>query len=223
MSARPPRTIRLAEDRWANVRHIVEVVAIVAAGLWGFYVFIYQERIKPAGEPAALVPSVVVERLGRDAHRDVLRVSLRFRNTGKGEIDIAADAFNIWGDRYGSRPVVATEDTPNHRVYANTVPLVSTHLLETRSELRQSAQGGRKGYNFVIESGASNDMSYVIVIPRGTYDLIRAQVIAVPVKFPVSSPVRVTMQRLRDGAAWLRADSPGTFEDDADVQFALIP
>jgi hypothetical protein len=46
-----PREIRLVEDPWATLRHVVEVLALVAAGAWAFYTFIYQEKIKPANEP----------------------------------------------------------------------------------------------------------------------------------------------------------------------------
>ena len=47
-TVKEPRSIRLVEDRWATIRHVVEAVAIVGAALWAFYVFVYQERIKPA-------------------------------------------------------------------------------------------------------------------------------------------------------------------------------
>ena len=32
----------------AIVRDVVEVIAIVAAGIWAFYVFAYENRIKPS-------------------------------------------------------------------------------------------------------------------------------------------------------------------------------
>ena len=34
MNPEQPRTVRLIEDRWATVRHAVEAIAIVAAGIW---------------------------------------------------------------------------------------------------------------------------------------------------------------------------------------------
>jgi hypothetical protein len=36
-----PRAIRLIEERWTVIRHAVEAIAIVLAGLWGLYVFVY--------------------------------------------------------------------------------------------------------------------------------------------------------------------------------------
>ena len=103
MSDEAPRKIQIVEDPWATFRHIIEGVAIVAAGLWAFYTFIYQERIKPASEPAALSETISVQRLGRDEKREILGVTFTYRNAGKTEIDIAADAYDIVGIRYGDR------------------------------------------------------------------------------------------------------------------------
>jgi hypothetical protein len=36
------------------VRDVVEIAAIVAAGLWAFYVFVYENRIKPSFLPPEL-------------------------------------------------------------------------------------------------------------------------------------------------------------------------
>jgi hypothetical protein len=39
----------------ALVRDIVEVVAIIAAGIWALYTFVYAERVKPASEPPTVL------------------------------------------------------------------------------------------------------------------------------------------------------------------------
>lgn len=223
MSAREPRTIRLAEDRWATLRHVVEVVAIVAAGLWGFYVFIYQERIKPAAEPAALAPSVAIDRLGRDARRDILRITVTLRNTGKTEFDIAADAYNVWGERYGTRQVRGQLDASNKRSVTYLVPRVSKTLLASKSELRDATAGGMKDFHVIIEPGAQEQFSDVLVVPRGAYDVIDAQTIDVPVKMPVREKVRIEIRRHKDGSVDLFSHTPGVDESDNDTQFALIP
>jgi len=41
-------------SRVEHWRHLVEIAALTVAAIWGFYVFVYQERIKPASEPAEL-------------------------------------------------------------------------------------------------------------------------------------------------------------------------
>jgi hypothetical protein len=203
VSAREPRPIRLVEDRWATVRHVVEAVAIVAAGLWAFYTFIYQERIKPAAEPAALFPSIIVQRVGHDATREVLRVTLEWHNTGQTEIDLAAAGWNVYGVRYGTRPVHRSIDR-NGNVHheTNAMPVVSITLLRSFAELRDAAVGGIPNDHIVVEPGATttyDDPGGDLVIPRGRYDVINAEIMGVPVKTPVRSKVPVGMTRLADG------------------------
>ncbi|MBV9439216.1 MAG: hypothetical protein JOZ24_04410, partial [Candidatus Eremiobacteraeota bacterium] len=102
MNGDEPKTIRLVEDRWTVLRHVIEAAAIVTAGLWAFYTFVYQEKLRPAAEPAALTPTISIQRLGRDRKREILDVTIRLANTGRTDLDIAADAWNIWGYRYAS-------------------------------------------------------------------------------------------------------------------------
>jgi hypothetical protein len=223
MSTREPRTIRIAEDRWATVRHVVEAVAIVAAGVWAFYTFIYQERIKPAGEAAALVPTVSIERLGRDAQRDVLRINVRLHNTGHSVIDIAADAWNVWGQRYGTTSIAGGRESPQRRTYGYLVPRTSSRLIATFGELRDAARDGVAGNHIIIEPGADNVISDVIVVPRGAYDVLRAQAVAITVKVSLGRKIPVKMLRLRDGSTWFDSPDAESWEDDSEVQYALIP
>ena len=110
-----PYEVRIVEDRWAAFRHIIEAVAIVCAGMWAFYTFIYQEKIKPASEPAALNVSISVHSLRHDPVRDILGLELVFRNTGKTEIDIAADGYNVWGENYANHPRIRTNERIDRR------------------------------------------------------------------------------------------------------------
>ncbi len=129
-----PQTIRLVEDRWTTIRHVVEALAIVAAGAWAFYTFFYQEKIKPAGEPPSLSLVPHVTRLGRDARRDFVDVSFDFRNTGKTELDIAADGWNVWGIRYGHRPCARRSIRPTRastKTRSPRVPCISSTALRT--------------------------------------------------------------------------------------------
>jgi hypothetical protein len=220
MGAPEPRAIRLVEDRWTTLRHIVEALAIIAAGAWAFYTFFYQETIKPAGEAPALAPTISISLLGSDSHRDILQISAGFHNTGRTQIDIAADAVNIWGIRYGPRDTAQYQNAPGRRTYSLTMPEASTRLIASAVELRQGAQGGLKGFQDVIEPGATTTVSNVIVVPRGKYDLLHAQIVAVPVKLH-QPPVRVTLAAENGGGTTLDADA-AAFEDDNDTYFSLI-
>ena len=223
MNAREPRTIRLAEDRWATIRHVVEAVAIIAAGIWAFYSFIYQERIKPANEPASLSERISMERLGRDAHREIVRVNIAFRNSGKTEIDVAADAWNVWGSRYGTRDRSSSKTTAYRRIVTNAVPRLSRRLVATFAELRSAAIGGPPTH-MVLEPDTENLLSAVVVVPRGEYDVLSAQVVAVPIKTPVRNKLHVAIVTERDGSSFLVPQhEDGIGEDDLDTDIALIP
>jgi hypothetical protein len=221
------RSIRLIEDRWATFRRVLETVAIIAAGVWAFYTFFYQERIKPANEPASIGEDLRITRLGRDAQRDIVDASFGFRNTGKTEIDIAADGWNVWGIRYGRRARPQKVDTASTRAYHDTVPVVSQHLIASYADLREAAQGGRPA-SAVLEPGAEFTLHDVIALPRGAYDVVKSQVIAVPVKRAEYSGgkqkrAHIAIIRFEDGAIWLKAYSKDVFETDNSTDFALIP
>ncbi|MGD1067438.1 MAG: hypothetical protein ABR975_11530 [Vulcanimicrobiaceae bacterium] len=221
---RPPRAIRIVEDPWTTFRHVVEAVAIVAAGLWAFYTFVYQERIKPASEPAALEPVILVQRVGHDAKREVLRVTLSWHNAGQTEIDLAADGWNLYGVRYGPRPTKRNNDNPRTVDEAYALPVVSRTLVRAFGELRDAAVGGRKGDHIVIEPGATttfDDFRGDVVVPRGRYDVIDAQIIALPVKTPVDHKVAITMTRKADGGVWFRSDV--AVASDTEFSTSLIP
>jgi hypothetical protein len=217
---REPYEIRIIEDRWATFRHVVEAVAIVAAGSWAFYTFIYQEKIKPANEPAALSATIAVTTLEHDSRRDILGLSIELKNTGKTELDIAADGYNVWGEKYGTRPVATKRTRPDRREFEDGLPIVSRKLIMAFAELRDAAAGGRPGAHIIIEPDASETLSNVFAVTHGAYDVIHAQVMAIPVKTTVTDKAIVTVVTSRAGAYWLK---PGAndFEDDNNTDFAL--
>jgi hypothetical protein len=218
-----PRAIRLVEDPWATLRHVVEVLALLAAGIWAFYVFIYQEKIKPASDPAALDDTITIERIGHDRTRDILDVAMRLHNYGKTEIDVAADGFNLWGDRFATAVTRGSTNPPYEHVVSNDDPQVSRRLIHSFYELREAAAGGQPNKNTTIEPDGTITISQVVVIPRGEYDVLHGQVVAIPVKTPVRNPVRVEVIHYPDGSFLLRPLTNGIFEDDNGVDFGLLP
>ena len=222
MSTKEPHRIRLTEDPWTTLRHVVEAVAIVAAGIWAFYTFIYQEKIKPAQEPAALTVNISIRGLGHDRYRDYFAMTMRFQNTGKTEVNVVADGYNVWGERYAMRQVVRTSIKGNIRRYNATVPIVSRDLIAAFVELRDGAVGGRKGIHIIVEPGASANLEYVYAVQRGRYDLIEAQGIAVPVKTTQTQKLAVRIDRQPDGSYMLTAPK-GYYEDDNAIDYVITP
>ena len=217
-----PYEVRIVEDRWAAFRHIIEAVAIVCAGMWAFYTFIYQEKIKPASEPAALNVSISVHSLRHDPVRDILGLELVFRNTGKTEIDIAADGYNVWGENYANHPRIRTNERIDRRQYDAGLPIVSRRLITAFIELRDAAQGGRLGTHIILEPAESETIDEVFAVPRGAYDVVNAQIIAVPVKTTTPGKVPIAVVTNKVGGYWLKPGA-GIEEDDNSTDFALPP
>jgi hypothetical protein len=223
MAEHKPRAIRLVEDPWATVRHVVEVVAVIAAGVWAFYTFIYQEKIKPASEPASLDDTITVQRVGHDRTRDIIEVAIHLHNGGKTEIAIAADGYNVWGDRYATAVTHTTLDASHVQWVNNDYPRISRRLIQSFVELRDAAAGGQPGKYTTLEPDGVVTIPSIIVIPRGVYDVIHAQVTAVPAKTPIRQRISVQVIHNTDGSIFLRSLTPGTFEDDNSIDFGLLP
>jgi hypothetical protein len=222
LTQRSPLHVHVVDDRWAAIRQIVETIAIVAAGLWAFYTFVYQERIKPAGEPAALVTSISIHRLGRDARRDILQVSMLYHNVGKTEIDIAADGYSVFGLRYGTRPRKKVSGNPNQMRAEFDIPVLSRTHVQSYMELRGAALAGNPDRHIVMEPDSTETLAYTVVVPRGAYDALIAYDIAWPIKMPVRKKTNVRIVHNPNGSMWLRGDNT-LDEDDNVTEFALIP
>ncbi|HTZ54980.1 MAG TPA: hypothetical protein VMB20_07935 [Candidatus Acidoferrum sp.] len=223
MPEQKPRAIRLVEDPWATLRHLVEVLALIAAGAWAFYTFIYQEKIKPASEPAILDDTITVQRVGHDRTRDILEVSIHLHNGGKTEIEVAANGYNVWGDRYALSSSRSTRSGPHDYAFDNNERRISRQLIGSFAELRDAAVGGKRGRHSTIEPDGVVTIPYIIVIPRGKYDVIHAEVTAIPAKTPVRPRVNVQIIRYADGSITLNSLTPGVYEDSNSVDFGLLP
>jgi hypothetical protein len=217
-----PRDIRIIEDRWATFRHIVEAIAIVAAGAWAFYVFVYQEKIKPQSQPASLSIDVSMYEISHTARLDIVGIKLEFRNSGQTEIDVAADGFSVWGERFGDRVAERRRELPFYSGFARDLAIESKTVVRSSMELRDMAVGGYPGNHIIMEPADLETLVYTIVIPHDAYDLLYARVIAVPLKTSQVSKIPVGVKRESDGSYWLsfRKGFDGT-EDDNDAYFSV--
>jgi len=64
-------------------RHLVEIVALVTAAVWVFYVFVYRERIKPSGEPPRLEPVVSIVHEPLQGGKELVTIAATLKNSGR--------------------------------------------------------------------------------------------------------------------------------------------
>ncbi len=217
-----PYEIRIVEDRWATFRHIIEAVAIVAAGAWAFYTFVYQEKLKPQSQPASLSLEISMYEISHTARHDIVGVKVSFRNSGQTEIDVAADGFSVWGERFGHAVVARRHELGSLSTFDRDLASPSKTVVRSWIELRDMAVGGYVGNHIIMEPADTESLVYTIAIPHDAYDLLYARVIAVPLKTSQVKKIPVTIERQSDGSYWLsfRKDFDGS-EDDNDAYFSV--
>lgn len=202
------------------IRHIVEIVAIVAAGIWAFYTFVYEERIKPAHEPLASVQTVTLEHVGRIRNLDVVRVNVSIRNVGKTEFDTVATSLQVFGYRYG-RDVPSVKITHDTYESSDVAGATQKHLVFTAVQLYDAAVNGKTDYHNIVDPGSETGHAYLIAIPHGRYDLLRAYFRYFPHRTPVPHRFVVKVTRLKDGSFDVTQPSNQVLEDNVESELAL--
>lgn len=168
-----PRELRVhsVPTRAENVRTFVEIVAIVAAGIWALYTFVYEQRIKPLGEaPSFSVPTTVEQ---SPAVGGVVFVTVHkgVQNTGNVPIDLAAEALSVYGERLTERSSPRRIDADSRREVIADVERQPVALLYSIVKLRSGAVGGNAS-DFFIPPHSSNEETYLVAIPAHRYPVI---------------------------------------------------
>lgn len=94
------------EERW---RHIVEIVALIGAAVWAIYVFVYQERIKPASEPPTFQPAVTVRHEVLSRAKEYVEVEIDLTNTSHVLASLNGLSLNVYGRTMASTPADRVE------------------------------------------------------------------------------------------------------------------
>lgn len=155
-------------ERW---RHAAEIAAFTIAALWGIYVFVYQERIKPAAEPMRLQTSVVLAHDAVEKNAEFVKVTLNLQNLGTRPVLILGYSIDVYGRR-----VLATR----HRLLSDkrgTLDLYRSLNLSPPELLRsmRTSFGPVVGADQLRHVGLALDESWPVditfVIPRGSYQV----------------------------------------------------
>jgi hypothetical protein len=89
-----PGRARLGAD---TVNNITQTVALILAGAWGVYTFVYQEPIAPALAPPTLSVSSLLEKAGRHDDQIAIRCAVNRANVGKSSVRVLGLTYNLTG------------------------------------------------------------------------------------------------------------------------------
>jgi hypothetical protein len=209
--------------RAEQVRTAVEIIAIVAAGLWALYTFVYEQRIKPLSEPPEFsVPTYVTQ--GPTVNGVVfLTVHKRLENTGNVPIDIAAEALSVYGERLAvsGRRLQQTKTPYSVEVSAD-IPRRSAALLFAKVNLRKGAVGGNPYSSFYLSPHSSAEEDFVIAVPAHTYPAVLVRRVDFIAKAPIKPAIPVRIVRARLGGYTL-SSTPINGEYDSEYEYPVKP
>jgi hypothetical protein len=214
--------IHSVPTRAEQIRTAVEIVAILAAGLWALYTFVYEQRIKPLSEQAEFsVPTTVTQ--GPTVNGVVfLEIHKRVENNGNVPIDIAAEALNVYGEKIVKAGRVQQTKTPFAVELRADVPRQPVALLFSKVKLRRGAVGGDPHTSFYLPPHSSAEQIFVVAIPAHTYPAVLVTRVDYIRKAPIWPTIPVRIVKARLGGYTLDATSLDG-ENDSENEYPIDP
>ena len=84
----------------------VQTLAIVLAGAWGVYTFVYEAKIAPGLAPPSVSVTSTLERVGQRGNLVAIRSTVTRTNVGQAEVRVLGLTYNVVGvrTRFGEAP-----------------------------------------------------------------------------------------------------------------------
>lgn len=190
----------------APTRDLIEIVAILAAGIWAIYVFAYEQRIKPAALPPSVLISGSLQKLGERNGLVQLGYKGTLRNTGSNDVSLIALGFTANGFRYATQgtPRLSTI-APGSTLYQRDARVGARTLVYRATEL-ESFVNRRYGGDITISPGEEIPFSGIFLVKHGEFDSITFYGSAAFTKVAKEGGYPTTIGYTRDGAVTF--DSP---------------
>lgn len=177
----------------ATVRDIVEIVAILAAGIWAFYVFAYENRIKPALANPDVDVAASIQRIGRHNGLSAIGLRVRLHNIGTVRAHFLAMAVNVYGQRVmETQPSISRDRNPlgyNFNGYYRTGPKTP---LFTYAYVTQLGNPATK-VDTALDPGMTIENYRTFYVPDGRFDLLTVGIDTAYTKFDLRLPTRLVI------------------------------
>lgn len=189
-------------------RHLIEIAALTIAAIWGFYVFVYQERIKPANEPAALQTIVSVDHTPLQSNKEFIKVGVLMKNIGRTPLELGGLIVNVYGVKYTPLTGEHVEKPLNGIVEISHAFVPGNPSLQYTFADRWKAFGSPR--KAALLPGTDFPETLVFAIPPRAFDVVKIDYMVCWSR-PRAKPWPVAVSRQPDGAFWfsgaLSADS----------------
>lgn len=156
----------------ATARDVVEIVAILAAGIWALYVFAYEQRIKPANEPPSLLVAGSLHRVGERNGLVQVGFNGSVRNTGHTDVAIVALGISANGVRYTANGTpLLNHASPGLTLYQRDARVSSRVPVYRQIELTRFVDK-RYGGGITVSPGEAVPFSGIFIVKRAEFDAI---------------------------------------------------
>lgn len=167
------------------INNIVQTVAILAAGGWAVYTFIYQAEIAPAREPASLSVTSTVTDVGHKGNQVAIRSTVTRTNVGHTAVRLLALTYNVVGSkvRFGEKTTAELEPADLERAsritYARYYEEPEQQVILRHGVLFKGAardDDEHEAPDSVLNPGESVSRDMIFYADREAFDFIRFQV-----------------------------------------------
>jgi hypothetical protein len=202
------------EGAVAVVRDIVEIVAIVTAGIWAFYIFAYENRIKPSWATPEVNFAATMQRIGSHNGLTAVRLHQEMQNIGTVPAYFLGLAVNVYGERVTKPPRRNQPPLPgtNYKYGAYFLRSAADPVYSQAYVTRLGDPSSTQTTELDPGDKLAND--YTFYVPVGRYDLLTIEINGIFTKFP-DAVIPTRLVRSGGGAVTLvTADTSRTTQYD---------
>jgi hypothetical protein len=196
------------------VRDSVEVLAIVAAGIWAFYIFVYENRVKPSLGNPEIAFYATMTKVSEGDRMIGIQLNTEMRNVGQVKAHFLGYVIWVSGRRILPSAKIRTPVATNNALFLN------------GAFYRQSRRTAVYGYGYVtnlgdrtttadllLEPGDDEKNQDVFYIPKGKFDLLEVYLLARYTKYDdVFTPTKLGFAK--DGLPTLIGRHDNNFDYD---------
>ena len=170
----------MAEGASRSINVWVQTLAILFAGLWVAYVFIWQEFTKPAAAPINLSAQVEVREAGVRTSSDgrrllALELEITASNPSPRTVHVLASYWRATGMRVGSRAANVNWLEHANQALASRAPLtLGEGYMVTAANM---VAVGSVMPDTSLKPGESVSQTYVFYVPDGEFDMIDVETV----------------------------------------------
>ncbi len=186
-------------------RHGAEIVAILAAGVWAFYTFIYEERIKPLSEPGLITVNVTSDVSRSNPAYEFARFHIRFENPGTRTMDVAAESDNVYGAQIIGKRAPAHLGT--EWSISPLLSLIDKQLVSSTGYLRAGAAGGPPTH-ILLRTNEFYTEDITVVVPHGRYAALHMKWQVYIGLAPIRPQYALTVRKSADGSVAIEGKAP---------------